>query len=213
MFLCIQIYTIQKCLKRFPFFTEPNPKKIRLNEEELALGALMIRSKKTKRDLIDAAWNRYAFNDDNLPSWFVQDEKLHMRKPFPVPDELAKEYQQKIEEVNVRPIKKVMEAKARKKRRALKRLSKAKKSAEKLLESADVTPQEKVRQLKKIYKKTEEKKKEITYVVAKKHLAQKRARRPAGVKGRYRVVDPRQKKDKRAVSAKSKRNKKHRKNK
>lgn len=186
-------------------------KKIRLNEEELALGAMMIKGRKTKRDLVDMAWNRYTFNDDNLPDWFVQDENEHMKKPIPVPKELSEEYEKKVRELNVRPIKKVMEAKARKKKRMVKRLNKAKKKAEKILENADATPQEKTRQLRKLYKKAgDEKKKEVQYVVARKHLASKRARRPAGVKGRYKVVDPVMKKEKRAKAAKERRNKKRR---
>lgn len=172
---------------------------------------MMIKGRKTRRDLVDGAWNRYAFNDDNLPYWFTQDEEVHMKKPVPVPKELAEEYERKMQELNSRPIKKVMEAKARKKRQAVKRLAKAKKQAEKIMENADASVQEKTKQLKKIYKKAQEKKKETTYVVAKKHLTGRRARRPAGVKGRYRVVDPREKKDKRSLKAKSKRDKKNKK--
>ena len=42
-----------------------------------ALATQLIHSKKAKRDIMDAAWNRYMYGDENLPEWFEQDEKKH----------------------------------------------------------------------------------------------------------------------------------------
>lgn len=121
-----------------------------LTPEELAIGAMMIKSKKTKRDLLDNAWNRYVHEDDELmPSWFRKEEQAFYRKPIPVSTEMVKEYNDKLRDINSRPIKKVMEAKARKKKRALRRLEKARMKAETVTDEADMTNREKAQYIRR----------------------------------------------------------------
>lgn len=62
---------------------------------------------------------RFASSEDRseIPVWFVDDEKKHRRKPVPVTREMVEEYKEKWREINARPIKRLAEAKARKKRR------------------------------------------------------------------------------------------------
>ncbi|KAG7488092.1 hypothetical protein MATL_G00030780 [Megalops atlanticus] len=181
-----------------------------LDPEGLALGCQIATSKKKQRDLIDGSFNRFSCSEDmmELPEWFIDDEKKHRRKPVPVTREMVEEYKQRWKEINARPIKRVAEAKARKKRRMLKKMEQAKKKAEAVVNTVDISEREKMAQLKSIYKKAGvgKEKREVTYVVAKKG-AGKKVRRPAGVKGVFRVVDGRMKKDMRGMQRKEQRQK------
>merc|ERR1712002_1218463 len=116
-----------------------------------------------------------------------------MRKELDVDPEVVQKYKEMGKEMNVKTIKKVVEAKARRKRRVAKKLDQARKKSAHILENEDLGSREKASEINKLYKKAAQagKKKEVSYVVAKKHKAQK----PANVKGPYKQVDPRMKKD------------------
>uniref|UniRef100_A0A3P9MNT8 pre-rRNA processing protein FTSJ3 n=1 Tax=Oryzias latipes TaxID=8090 RepID=A0A3P9MNT8_ORYLA len=185
---------------------ESTSKKARiLNAEGLALGCQIATSKKKTRDLVDNSFHRYAHSEDTweVPEWFLDDERKHRQRPVEVTKEMVEEYKQKWKEINARPIKRVAEAKARKKRRMLKKTEQAKKKAEAVVNTVDISEREKMAQLKSIYKKAGlgKEKREVTYVVTKKG-AGKKVRRPPGVKGVFKVVDGRMKKDMRGMQRK-----------
>ncbi|XP_062364183.1 pre-rRNA 2'-O-ribose RNA methyltransferase FTSJ3 isoform X1 [Cinclus cinclus] len=189
-----------------------NPVKRVLDAEGLALGSVIATSKKARRDLIDDSFNRYSYNEEEgeLPEWFTEEERQHRRRQLPVDKQTVEAYRQRWKEINARPIKKVAEAKARKKRRMLKKLEQMKKKAEAVVSTVDISEREKVAQLRRIYKKAglAREKRQVTYLVAKKGVGP-RVRRPPGVKGQFKVVDSRLKKDVRAQKRKEQKKKHH----
>ncbi|XP_068175480.1 pre-rRNA 2'-O-ribose RNA methyltransferase FTSJ3 isoform X1 [Antennarius striatus] len=190
---------------------EKTSKKARiLDAEGLALGCQIATSKKKARDLVDSSFHRFASSEQQweVPEWFLDDERKHRKKPVPVTREMVEEYKQKWKEIDARPIKRVAEAKARKKRRMLKKMEQAKKKAEAVVNTVDISEREKMAQLKSIYKKAGlgKEKREVTYVVTKKGAGRK-VRRPAGIKGAFKVVDSRMKKDMRGMKRKEQRSK------
>jgi hypothetical protein len=55
--------------------------------ERLAIGTLMLRKKK-RGDVTESSYSRYSFGDeDDAPSWFVEDESFHNRAQLPVTKE------------------------------------------------------------------------------------------------------------------------------
>jgi AdoMet-dependent rRNA methyltransferase SPB1 len=193
----------------------PQPKikkRKQMSAEQLAIGEQLIKSKKSKRDLMDAGWNRYMFDDVALPDWFALDQENHYTRKVEVDPETVKKYQDREKELNVKTIKKVVEAKARRKKRVQLKLAKAKKKASALLDNADIGSHEKAREIKQMYKSAQveaRRKKDVKYIVSKKYNAGKK---PSGTKGPYKQVDPRMKKDnsKKRGNATSKKNQKRR---
>lgn len=182
-----------------------------LDPEGLAIGTIIATSKKATRDLIDNSFNKRAFNDDEdeLPDWFISEERKHRNVQVPVDRQTMEEYRQRQRELNARPIKKIAEAKARKRRRMLKKMEQAKKKAEAVVNTIDISEREKAAQLRSVYKKAGlgKEKRQVTYVVSKKGVG-KKVRRPPGVKGQFKVVDGRMKKDMRGEQRKQQRKRK-----
>jgi AdoMet-dependent rRNA methyltransferase SPB1 len=157
----------------------------------------------TKTHLINDGFTRYSLNSkEGLPNWFLDDEAKHYKPNLPITKEAMRALREKQRALDARPIKKVAEAKARKKLRAAKQLEKAMKKAEGVNQTADMTEREKASQIEKLMKKgmgKGKKKSDVKVVVAKGPNRGIKGR-PRGVKGRYKIVDARMKKEVRTSS-------------
>ncbi|PVF97608.1 FtsJ-domain-containing protein [Serendipita vermifera] len=186
-------------------------KKFGLNTAEaMTLAQQLVNRQKTKTQLINDGFNRYSLNSkDGLPSWFLEDESKHYKPNIPITKEAVQALRAKQRQLDARPIKKIAEAKARKKLRAAQRLEKALKKAEGVNQTGDMTEKEKASQIEKLMRKGmgkgKQKKNEVKLVVAKGPNRGLKGR-PKGVKGRYRMVDARGKKELRAQKRREKAN-------
>ncbi|KDQ19937.1 hypothetical protein BOTBODRAFT_62314 [Botryobasidium botryosum FD-172 SS1] len=180
--------------------------------EAVSLAQQLVNRQTTRTHLINDGFNRHSFNHkDGLPTWFLDDEQKHYKANIPVTKEAMQLLRARQRALDARPIKKVAEAKARKKARTAMRLEKAVKKAEGIAEGGDMTEREKAKAVDKLLRKglssKDKKKNQIQLVVAK--GASKGVKgRPKGVKGRYQMVDSRGKKELRAKKRKEKASKK-----
>lgn len=157
----------------------------------LALGTMMLRRSKEKA-LVDASYNRFAWNDpEDLPDWFRDDEHRHHRPQIPIPAELIEKIKARFVALSTKPIKKVAEARARKSRRAKQKLVAAKKKAEAVANNPDMSEATKLKAISKAMRGQEMSRPGKTYVVAKRGLSK-------GGKG-IKLVDSRMKSDKRSM--------------
>ncbi|KIX08760.1 AdoMet-dependent rRNA methyltransferase spb1 [Rhinocladiella mackenziei CBS 650.93] len=164
--------------------------------------AQSLATKRTKpADLVDDGFNKYSFRDtDGLPDWFLDDENQHSKPHRPITASAAAAIKEKLRALNARPIKKVREAKGRKKLKAAQRLEKLRKKSALLVEDEGISEKDKAASISKLMARAAKKgrpKEKIKLVVARgghKGIAG----RPRGVKGKYKIVDARLKKDVRA---------------
>jgi AdoMet-dependent rRNA methyltransferase SPB1 len=169
-----------------------------LTEEAVSIAHRLVNRETTKTHLINDGFNRYSLNSkEGLPAWFLDDEGKHYKSNIPITKEAVDALRARQRALDARPIKKIAEAKARKKLKATQRLEKAMKKAEGVQDASDLSERAKAQQIEKLMRRGVSKgkpKKDIKVVVAKgSHKGLKG--RPKGVKGRYKMVDSRMKKE------------------
>ncbi|EAS28017.1 AdoMet-dependent rRNA methyltransferase spb1 [Coccidioides immitis RS] len=171
-----------------------------ITAEAMALAQQMATGEKTSADVVDDGFNKYAFRDiDGLPEWFLDDENKHSKPLRPITAAAAAAIREKMRAINARPIKKVREAKGRKKFKEAQRLEKLKKKSALLAEDEGVSERDKAQTIARMMARaTKKKPKQNVKLVVAKGGNRGISGRPRGVKGKYKIVDARLKKDVRA---------------
>ncbi|RMD39859.1 hypothetical protein DV735_g5271, partial [Chaetothyriales sp. CBS 134920] len=171
-----------------------------ITAEAMTLAQSLATGEKKAADLIDDAFNRYSFRDvDGLPEWFLDDENQHSKPQRPITAAAAAAIKEKLRALNARPIKKVREAKGRKKMRAAQRLEKLKRKSALLAEDEGLSEKDKANTIARMLARAAKKKpKQQVKLVVAKGTNRGISGRPRGVKGKYKIVDARLKKDVRA---------------
>merc|ERR1712127_908331 len=115
----------------------------------LALGTMILRKSKEKA-MVDASYDRFAWNDpSDLPDWFIDDENKNYRPQLPIPPELLAKMRERFISLAAKPIAKVAEARARKNKRAATKLAAAKKKAATVANSSDMSEAMKLKAISK----------------------------------------------------------------
>lgn len=166
----------------------------------MALAQQMATGERKTTDVVDDGFNKYAFRDvDGLPEWFLDDESKHSRPNRPITKAAAAAIKEKLRAINARPIKKVMEAKGRKKFKAAQRLEKLRKKSALLADDEALSEKDKAQTIARLMSRAAKKKpKQNVKLVVAKGANRGISGRPKGVKGKYKIVDARMKKDIRA---------------
>ncbi|GMM38629.1 27S pre-rRNA (guanosine2922-2'-O)-methyltransferase [Saccharomycopsis crataegensis] len=183
--------------------------------EAMTLAHQLALGHKSRHDVVDEGFHKYSFRDqDDLPEWFMDDEKQHSKIAKPMTKEAAYAIKEKMKQLNARPIKKVLEAQGRKKLRALRRIEKLKKKSELIYGNEALSEKDKADEITKLQQRMstikggKRSKPKVTVVVARggnKGLSG----RPKGVRGKYKMVDGVMKNEMRALKRIAKKNKKN----
>ncbi|KAI5859489.1 AdoMet-dependent rRNA methyltransferase spb-1 [Durotheca rogersii] len=176
-----------------------------ITAEAMQLAHQLATGQRTRHDVADDAFDRrFARDREGLPEWFADDEARHDRGPQrAVTAAAAAAARARARAVNARPIKKVREARARKKLRAARRLEKARRRTDALAAEEGMTEREKADGIARVLAGAARKAGAAARRPAPKLVVARGANRgikgrPRGVKGRYKIVDARMKKELRA---------------
>ena len=119
-----------------------------------AMGRLLMR-RKTREALTEEGYHKWTSgSQEELPPWFAADEARHCRRNLPVTAAEVAAEKAALRALDARPIKKVAEARARKKRKLAVRMDQARSQANAIADQEDVPLASRMRQIERVYAKS-----------------------------------------------------------
>lgn len=105
----------------------------------LVLAKKMLR-KRNEETILNSTYNKFAYNsdDENLPEWFIEDEKRHKFICLPITKEEVEEQKTALYMDQNRDSKKVLEAKWRKKQKLTRKMKKVRQKSEAIFDQEGV---------------------------------------------------------------------------
>lgn len=177
--------------------------------EDLALARKMLR-KKDRLKILDIGINKFNYLDDpeDLPRWFMEDERKHTQVNIPITKEDVIAEKKRLKLLNAQPPKKVMEAKIRKKIRLVREMKKFKDKADDIYQTEGMDQKTKMREIEKMKNKLKNKsgstRKQVVVAKNRGSIGPSSGKKTQGRK--YKVVDRRLKNDIKAQKRAQKRN-------
>ena len=162
----------------------------------LAMGMLLRRGGHAgaKKLINEVSYNRYTFDDTELPAWFVEDEEAHNRPQLPVTKAMVNRIRARFQRISEKPLNKVAEARARKKIKLMAKLRRAKNAATAIAASEELSEHAKMKQMRAAVRGAKLTKPGKSYIINNK------GNTSGGKLGHgLRMVDRRLKSDKRAM--------------
>ncbi|KAH0785616.1 AdoMet-dependent rRNA methyltransferase spb1 [Histomonas meleagridis] len=159
-----------------------------------------------RQDIINDSFNKYLHDDGDIPEWFASDEKRYNRPMIPLSKDDVLAWRQHMRDINQVATKRVIEARARKKKKALQRMKSLQEKADEIAEKEGLNERSKLRIMERIFERGMKSMKPAPKVVVTQKRDAGRPNLPKGVSsGRVKIVDKRFKKDLRGQKASAKR--------
>lgn len=163
----------------------------------LSLGRSVLSGETNMKQLVDDSFNKWAAPADELPEWFLDDDQEHWKPHGPAQEtKVTAEDRARVAAFADRPIKKVAEVRARKKKKMRDKMARVSTKASSIATNSELPQQQRMKMIKKLYSGVAPGERGKTYMVGNRKSTMEKKRVVKGkTRGSVRMVDARLKSD------------------